>query len=140
MHNGLKDSIDLFNIPNKFVAYTSNPDTASLRSVYTNANPFSPLSTVSRERTIPDVREVDDIADQDALDDYVARIAEEASQVFGYVDISTAIMPFHDVNDVIRIEYNPQSIYETFSETDWTIPLQAGAKMPHKLRRVVNVL
>lgn len=139
LFNGLTEEIDLFNVPNKFVCYTSDPDTESLRSVYTNSNVLSPLSTVGRGRTITDVRKVKNIADQTTLDEYTARIAFEASQVYGYVEMETALMPFHDINDVVRIEYSPLFIYEKFSETNWSISLAAGAKMKHKLRRVVTI-
>ena len=140
IYNGLVDKLDLFSVPNKFIAYTSNPDSASLRSVYTNTSADSPLSTVSRGRTITDVRKVDDIADQTTLDAYVARIAFEASQIYGYITAETAIMPFHSVYDVIRIEYSSMGIYEKFTETDWSYDLSVGAKMKHSLRKVVNIL
>lgn len=140
IHNGLTDSIDLFSVPNKFVIYTSNADTASLRSVYTNDSATSPLSTVSRGRTITDFRQIEDIADQTTLDDYVERIAFEASQVYGYVDFETAIMPFHGVLDVIRLEVPALNIYEKFTETDWSYTLKAGSRMKHKARKVVNII
>ena len=140
LYNGLTDETDLFDVPNKFVAYTSNPDASSLRSVYSNTNPLSQLSTVSRGRTITDVRKVDDIADQTSLDAYVARVAFEASQVYGYITMQTAVMPFHDVNDVVRVEFSPLYINENFSETNWSFRLKAGEKMTHKLRRTVNIL
>jgi hypothetical protein len=139
IYNGLVDKLDLFSVANKFVAFTSNPDAATLRSVYTNSNALSPLSTVSRGRTITDVRKLDSVADQATLDSYVARIAFEASQVFGYVTAETAIMPMHSHNDVVRIEYSAMGIYEKFTETGWTMQLQAGARMRHDLRRVITL-
>ena len=51
-----------------------------------------------------DIRQVDDIADQVTLDDYVQRIAFEASQVYGYITAETAIMPTHGINDVAQID------------------------------------
>ena len=139
LYNGLVETIDTFGVANKFVAFTSNPDATSLRSSYTNTNPNSPLSTVSRGRTIVDIRQVDDIADQVTLDDYVQRIAFEASQVYGYITAETAIMPTHGINDVAQINYSPLGISGKFTETEWTMQLKAGAKMRHTFRRLVTI-
>jgi hypothetical protein len=139
IYNGLTDSLDLFSVPNKWVVYTSNAEETSLRAVYTNTSADSPLSTVSRGRTIVDYREVSDIADQTTLNNYVARLAAEASQVYGYITCETAIMPMHGHNNIVKIQYSSLEIDEIFTETDWSFNLEAGAKMAHKLRRVVLV-
>ncbi len=138
---GMTEELDTFNIPNSWVVTLSDPEREPLVSRYTNENPESPTSTVSRGRTIVDAREVDDIADQQALDAYVQRIAFEASQVYGKIEFNTAIMPMHDMSDVIQLNYSPLGISGKYTETGWTIPLkETGEKvMRHSLRRVVSV-
>lgn len=139
IYNGLVDKLDLFGVANKFVRYTSSADEASLISTYTNTNAASPLSTVSRGRTIVDYDTVDDIADQATLDEKVIAIATEASQVYGYITCKTAIMPMHSHYDVIKINNSSLNIHEKFSETNWSFRCQAGEKMSHSLRRVVTI-
>ncbi|MFT4415328.1 hypothetical protein ACLM5H_15815 [Fredinandcohnia humi] len=136
---GMREELDLFNVPNKWVVVLSNPELEPLVASYTNENPDSPSSTVRRGRTIVDYREIDNIADQKSLDAYVQRIAFEASQVYGKLEFETAINPAHDFSDVIQINYSSLGISGKYSETDWTIPLVAGGKMKHSLRKVVNV-
>lgn len=137
--SGVTEELDLFNVPNKWVAVMSNPEVEPLVSVYTNDNPNSITSTVSRGRTIVDFREVDNIADQESLDAYVQRIANNASQVYGYINFDTAIMPMHSYSDVLNLEYSKLEINGKYSETNWTMPLQAGAMMQHQVRKVVNI-
>ena len=137
--NGMTEELDLFNVPNKWVVVLSNPELEPLSSVYTNDNPDSITSTVSRGRTIVDFREVDNIADQESLDAYVQRIANDASQVYGYINFETAIMPHHSYSDVMNLEYSKLGIVGKYSETNWTLPLQAGAMMQHQVRKVVII-
>ena len=139
MFNGLKYGLDIFNTPNKFVRYTSNPDGDSLRSEYINDNPLSQLSTVRRGRTIPDILKVNDIADQDTLDDLTAKVAFEASQKYGKVKVSTATMPMHSHDDLICINNSKLGIYGNFVEINWSMPNETGAKMTHVLRKVVTI-
>ena len=139
MYSGMSEELDTFGIYNSWVVTFSNPEREPLVSTYTNDNPESPTSTINRGRLIVDVREIDNIADQQALDAHVQRIAFESSQVYGKIEFETAIMPMHDYNDVIELNYQPLGIQGKYSETGWTIPLEVGGKMKHSLRRVVEV-
>jgi hypothetical protein len=136
---GMEEDFDAASVPNQFVIVRTNEEQEALRSVYTNDNPDSPISTVNRGRVITDHREIEDIADQDALDAYTNRIANEASQIYGKIKFMTGIMPMHDVDDVIAIRYSLLGIDEKFSETSWSFPLVSGGVMTHELRRVVLV-
>jgi hypothetical protein len=136
---GMTEELDLFEIPNKWVVVMSNPEREPLVSTYTNDNPDSPTSTVNRGRTIVDHREIQSIADQQALDAYVQRIAFEASQIYGKITFETAINPAHEYSDVLELDYSPLGIKGKYAETNWTIPLQAGGRMRHEVRRVVNI-
>lgn len=138
-YQGAEEELDLFSIPNKWVVVCSNPEQEPLVSSYTNENPDSITSTVSRGRTIVDYREVTDIADQESLNAYVQRIAFEASQVYGKITFETAIMPMHDYSDVLEVDYSPLGITGKYSETSWTMPLSVGGKMKHEIRKVVTI-
>jgi hypothetical protein len=131
-------TVDLFGVANSWTLVVSDPDRAALTSSYTNSDPASPTSTVSRQRTITDFRTEQDAADQDALDAKVARLAFEASQVYEVIEFETGIMPIHSGNDVYRLRYGPLSIDAKYSEHAWTMPLAADATMKHTVRRVVS--
>lgn len=129
---------DLFTVPNAWVATVSEADRPPLRSTYTNDNPSSPTSTVSRGRTIVDHRTVD-VATQAALDGYVARIAFEASQVLEVVEFATAVMPHHEDGDVLRIRYPAAGLFGRYTEHTWALECAVGGRMTHRVRRVVDV-
>ena len=144
IENGISEEYDLFNVPNKWLVTYENVDGGEdqkvfLQSVYENKNPDSPTSSVNLGRVIVDYRQVEDIADQAALNEYVKRIAFEASQVYGKIKFNTAIMPFHSYMDMIRIRNNTLGLDAVYTETSWKIPLAVGGRMEHEGRRVVNI-
>lgn len=137
---GYEEELDTFNVPNQFIAVRSNDDQPPLRSVYTNDNPDSPISTIKRGRTI--TREpivLENISDQESLDAYVERIAADASQIYGKLEFETAINPAHDYSDVLDINFTDLGISGKYSETEWTIPLQVGGMMKHSVRRLIEL-
>jgi len=135
----MEEELDITEVANTWVVTESNPEKDPIVSSKVNNNPESPTSTVRLGRTIVDFREVDDIADQATLNAYVERIAFEASQVFGKLKFKTALMPFHEYSDVIHIKYDPLKVDYKFSETNWTMKLEAGGEMEHEVRRVVSI-
>lgn len=137
--DGISEEIDLFNVPNKWVVVASNPETESLVATYTNSNGASPTSTVSRGRTIVDYRQVDDMASQEVLTDYVRRIAYEASNVYGKFVFSTALMPHHSYMDALFCEHTGLGIAHKYIETSWEMDLTEGGKMDHNCRRVIQI-
>ena len=139
MYPGIEEELDLFNVPNKFIVVASNPESSPLVSRYENINPKSLTSIPSRERVIVDYREVDDIANQEALDEYTKRIAYEANQVFGYVNFNTIIMPFHSYSDLLEIKNSILGIEANYVETRWRMKLKAGTQMEHTARRVIQI-
>lgn len=139
IYNGIEEELDYFGVPNVWVVTQSNPEKEPLVSVKVNDNPDSPTSTVNVGRNIVDFREVDDIADQATLDAYTERIAFEASQVYGRLRFKTALMPFHEYMDILRVKYSPLNIDDKFSEVGWKMILRAGGEMEHEVRKVVSV-
>lgn len=139
IYNGLQEELDTFNIPNKFVVVASNPEKESLVSTFINSDANNVLSTISRGRTITDFRKIDNIVDQTTLDEYTKRIANQSSQVFGYVDYETGIMPMHSYSDILQVIYSSLNINYKFLETNWSMKLEVGSKMKHRCRRMVTI-
>lgn len=133
-----EEELDLFEVANKWVLYTSEPDLLPLTASYTNTNPNSPTSTVRRGRTIVDFRQVE-AADQATLDARVQRLASEASQVYTAVDFDTGIVADHGDADVIDFIHDGLGISARYVEHTWSMQLKAGAEMRHRIRRVVTV-
>lgn len=132
-------TIDLFDVPNRWALTKSEADAPPISSTYTNSAANSPTSTVNRGRVIVDFRTDDQAADQLALDARVARIAFEASQVYETIEFDTAIMPIHQHADVVDVVVPLLGVGYRFTEQSWTLPLKEGGTMSHKLRRMVTV-
>ena len=135
----ISEDLDLFNVANSWVVVATNPEEEPLVASYMNDNPKSPTSTINRGRIIADFREIESIANQQALEDYTERLAFNASQLFGYIEFETAISPLHSYSDVYNIKHTDIGIDDKYSETNWTMPLKAGATMSHQGRKVVNI-
>lgn len=137
---GASEELDLFNVPNVFVAIRSNAEQEPITSTYINNNPESPTSYPSRGFYIVDRRELEDIADQAALDSYVRRVAFDASQVYGRIKFRTLPMPFHGFMDVIDFHHDPLGIEGKFVELAWTLDMDpVNGTMEHELRKIVDV-
>jgi hypothetical protein len=134
-----EEELDLFNVPNVFKVVRTNEEETPLISTLTNDNPSSPTSTVTRGRSILDYREINDIADQESLNAYVIRIAFEASQVFGVIRFTTALMPFHGFSNVLRFQYDRLGIDGKFLEMIWSMDLSHEGTMSHEIRQIVNI-
>ncbi len=139
VYEGAVNELDLFNVPNKWIITASNPEKASLTSIYVNDSATSKTSTINRGRTIVDYRQIDDIADQATLDAYTKRIAYNASNVYEKFQFETALMPHHSFMDTLFIEYKNLDISSKYTETEWEMELQAGGRMRHNARRVIVI-
>lgn len=130
---------DLFSIPNHFVVVATNPEEEPLVSRYSNTRKSSITSIPSRGRTIVDHREVDSIANQESLDEYVKRIAYEASNTYGKFMFKTATMPHHSYLDCLFCEHTGLDISNKYIETSWEMELVEGGTMSHTARRVIQL-
>lgn len=135
----IDDTLDLFSVPNVFVRTVSEPDQTVLTSTYTNSNPLSPTSTVSRGRSIVDFQTVSNAPDQPTLDAQTQRDAFAASQVYEVVAFKTAIMPMHSNGDVLSLSVGGLGLGDKYGETAWAFDMVVGAQMTHSVRKVVNV-
>lgn len=132
-------TLDLFDVANKWTIVVSEPDRPMLSATATNNDPASPTSTVNRGRTIVDFRTEMEAVDQSTLNDKVERIKFEASQVYEVLEFETALWPPADGTDVYRIRHAPLAINHKYSEHEWSMDLIAGSTMRRKARRVVTV-
>lgn len=132
-------TLDLFNVPNRWVLVRSEADLGPIVGSYTNTNPTSPTSTVSRGRTITAFYTEEDAADQTTIDAKAARYGFEASQVFENIEFETAAMPMHSNADVYTLAVDELGIDGKYSENSWELALETGARMRHTVRRVVSV-
>jgi len=137
--DGFNVKSNKFDIANKFVRYTENPDAEYLISTYTNTDANSPYSVVNRGRKIVDVESVNDIATQTDLDSYTMRSALSAMQSTEVLTFSTLNMPGHGYLDVLHVECKIYGIDGKFVETGWEMSLQAGGTMKHICEKVVNI-
>jgi hypothetical protein len=134
----VEQDLDLFAIPNKWVITVTEPDQSVLTSLYTNVNPASLTSTVSRGRTIVSFL-TNTAVDQPTLDAKVQRQAFEDSQVYETVLLETAIMPMHSENNMLTLVFSPLGISANYNELSWGFDLVAGGRMKHSVRKVVSI-
>lgn len=133
-------TIDLFDIPNKWILAVSEPDRPPLVGTYINSSPNSPTSTVSRGRTIVDFRTEEKSADQATLTAKAKILGDKASQVYEIIEFSTAAMPIHSNSDTYIIQVTGLAVDSKFTEHTWSLDLSPTGNMKHKARRVVTLL
>lgn len=132
---GVREEMDVFNLPNKVVRYLETADRGVLISEVTNTDPTSPLSTVSRGRTIVDVAAVQDIADQPTLNAYTAKVMDDF-KIYQKVIFDTIAMPNHGNYDCIYVVDSELDIAGKYIEESWHLDLTLGGHMRHTARKV----
>lgn len=137
---GVQQELDILSVPNKWIIFASGEKRTYI-TTYSNDNPHSPTSTVSRRRSIVDHRQVDPaVPNQEELDKKVKLIAERDSQVMESIPFTTRLMPNHGDRDIIRFRNENLGIESArYVEEEWTMPLEVGGKMTHRIRRAVAV-
>lgn len=134
-----KDEIDTFNVPNVWVATASNAEGLNLRSEYENSDPASVLSTYYRKRSIVQKLEVNDIADQASLDNYVKRIANNTSTQYQKAVFETLKKSNHGYSNVLYLEHDKLAVQGKYIETAWSMDLSVEGTMKHEARKVINI-
>jgi hypothetical protein len=135
-----EQSLDLFQIPNRWVLIVSNPDQPPLRAEITNTSPLSPTSTINRGRIITKVVTDVEAPNQAVLNSLAERMRDEDGQVFEHISFDTGLMPFHENGDVFDFIHYDLVVSGRFMETKWSLNLQQGSPMKHEARRTVSVL
>ena len=125
---------DIYTAYNVFVKVVNSPDYPfPLVARAVNDDPQSPISTVSRGREItdPDIQ-IDNIASQEALQEYVDNLMERSKLTTTTISWATANMPGHYIRDIVSLKN------ETFSglvaETRWVMNLNYQGEMTHEGR------
>ena len=128
--------MDTFNIPNVIVALVSRED-GVLVSRWINEHPGSALSTVRRGRRVVEKVEVQDIADQETLDEYVKRLGNQTTAAGETVRFETLQMPLHGAWDMMHLDVG--DAFGRYEETAWSLDMAPAGRMAHTARKVVLV-
>ncbi|MFB5189062.1 hypothetical protein [Alicyclobacillus fastidiosus] len=135
--NGATSTEDYFSVPNTWIGVVSEASDLYLTYTYTNSDPNSPSSTVSKGRVVTKYIDVQ-ATDLDSLQGIVEQQASQDTMIH-QVNFSTAVMPIHSYDDVYHFTHNPLGIDGKFEEQSWTMPLQAGGMMQHVANEVVSI-
>lgn len=128
-------TVDLFNVPNVFICICDNPDrTAVWTATAENTNPISPTSIIRRGKRITSVVKVNNIASSAELQNYANRLLYEQMLLGESIDITTGILPYCGLNETVAV--NHPSVYGICRETDWSVTLEIGGEMVHRLKTV----
>lgn len=152
----MTSGVDFLDAANIFIMVATNIDSGiELISEYENKDPLSRISTVNQDEVM-DYEEIDNIADQASLDSRVRRKASDSSSRYSHINLSTALMPDHEDQDVIYLDLTlpafqrklqeqkiylpdifktPLKIHETF----WEMNAVFDGEMSHECRRVVQL-
>ena len=129
---------DYFNVANQFVGVVSEPDRVPLTYTYENTNEESPTSIPRRGRTITKYIDSDSV-DLETLQGEVEKVAYEDSQIVTKMEFTTAIMPMHSYNDILRIKHDKLGINARFQEVSWSMPLSATGTMSHSAKEILPI-
>lgn len=133
------EEIDVFGVPNVFAVTSTNPETEGLTAIFVNDNPISPTSTAKRKRRIVNFREISDIANIEALEAYVKRIAYDASNIYSKMTFDTPLIPIHSYSNALHLESRKLGLSGKYIETEWTMELKVGGRMTHSARKVIQI-
>lgn len=134
--DGTKEKVDYYSIPNRFIAYVSNPDADPLYSVYENDDPTSVFSTRNRP-VVTQKAPLNDISSQKELDAYVKQWAKDATAAPYNIEFSSGLMPMHGYKDVYQFTHDVLGVNEIYQELAWSMELKAGGTMTHNARMVL---
>ena len=127
---------DYFSAPNVFTCICSNPEKdGPMVKTAENNNPQSPLSIMRRGRRIVRVVQVNNIADEDALQAYADKLRNDSLIGGETIRIQTGLLPGFGVADVVALHYD--DISALCVERAWSMELRVGGAMSHTLEKVV---
>lgn len=128
---------DVYNTPNVFTAWCANPEKADFNMIATavNDNPQSPLSVSRRGRRIVKVTQLDNIADQNALQAYVDKERNDSLIGGETILIITELLPGYGVDDVVALHYGDLDALCILRA--YSMELRVGGTMSMTLERVV---
>lgn len=132
------ESVDYFNRANVFVVTAQTPDiNEPMVATAVNDDPTSPFSTVNQRRRIVGREDMDNIASQEALQQYADNKKFSGMLATQETVFYTGPAPVHGAYDVIALEKEDAS--GIYAETEWSLQLYAPGKMTHRARRVISL-
>lgn len=126
-------------LANQVVAVVDDPSRAVLTSVKTNADPDSPISTVSLGRTITKVLNAD-AADQTTLDAIAENYLRNEAGLYRRATLLTSIDPRRDAHEVYEMTVDGVYAAERWWARNWRVQLSIGAQHQHTLGKVERVV
>lgn len=124
--------LDVFSKYNVFMAMVDSADLeAPMLATAVNDNPTSMLSIQRRGRIQAPIERLNNIASQEELQDYVDGLRDASLMTVQTANITTALMPGHEILDVVALE---DGIYQ---EVGWSMTLGVSGQMTHTLEREV---
>ena len=136
VHPTITRETDIYEAANVFICVCSNADkNEPMRAVAVNENPQSPLSVIRRGRRIVKLINVNNIADQTALNEYANRVLYESMTTGETIKVETMLQQGFGAEDVTAIHYG--DVFGICVEKAWDMQLAPGGKMTHTLEKVV---
>lgn len=134
----LQRTWSMYGLHNVFVVYLDSPDYPAMRAVVENKNPASPVSIVSRNKRVPLVVKLDNIASEQHLKTYAQNLSIKEQIATESIEFETRLEPMHGFADVIALYRGDVSgIYQEYG---WRIDAVPGGRMQHTARKVLYLL
>lgn len=129
---------DIYESPNVFIVYCANPDRSeNMIATASNENPQSPLSVQRRGRQIVSVQQVNNIASQQELNAYAVWLRNKSLMTGETVKVSSGLIPGLGVTDAVGFIDNEENLVCVGLLHSYTMPLELGGEMTHRIERVV---
>lgn len=127
---------DYFDKANVFRAVCSNPELEEpMMATAENSDPDSPFSTASLGIRILQILEVDNIPDLATLQEKAENMLTKSLQTTETIEFTTALNPTHGIWDTVALDMEDKG--GIWTETEWSMVLDASGSMRHKAERVV---
>lgn len=134
----VKETTDLYDLPNVLVGVASNPDTkVAMYYKRVNDDPGSKISTVRRGYSVVKKFELNSCPDEATLKNYIDQQYLESCQTTETVTIETPLQGGHLFGNMVQLQ--TKQIEGLYLETSWEMDLETGGTMKHTLERKMFV-
>lgn len=129
LYPGISGRFDIYGIPNVFVGVVSTPDQNLMTYTAENHNLSSELSIERRGYKLTRVYQLDSMASQAELQNYINGLLSDSMMAVEGVNIVTDIQPGHDFQDCIQVEH--EDVSGLYVEKQWSYSFGTEATMSH---------
>lgn len=133
----IKRTTDIYSLPNVITGVVSLPELAPITYTKINDDPASEISVPRRGYRVVQVHRLTNIADSQALKDFIDQKYLESSQVTEEATIETSPEGDHEFGDTVQIDTD--LVTGLYTEREWQINVKADGSMTHVLERRVFV-